>query len=122
MFSCVHFLEPQNLFQDWKKNSFKKCFKVKIDVIHTFTEHLLCTNTVLSSFLAYSYRTLKITGLKIHHILQICAMIVTLSNNTLYAMVIPGKNLSFSLSFLLVISPLLNILIPLENCGFKTAS
>lgn len=60
MLNCVHFLEPQNLFQDWKKSSFKKCFKVKIvkiDFIHTFTEHLLCTNTMLSSFLAYSYRT-----------------------------------------------------------------
>lgn len=50
--------------------------------------HKLCAKHFLSLFL----QNFKVTGLNINHILQTYAMIITLNNNVLYAMVVPVKN------------------------------
>lgn len=80
--------------------------------------HKYCAKHFLSLFL----QIFKITGFRINHILQTCAMrvtVVTLSNNTQYAIVVPGKNLCVALvSYWL--SCQFSILIPLENCGLTT--
>lgn len=50
--------------------------------------------------ISYSLQSFTITGLKINHILQtwdLLQWLVTLSNNTLYTMVVPLKSQGFAL-------------------------